>query len=617
MLSKWTGFPRTVAMLVMISWIILNPCEAGPAEALDENSDVMPNYLEKDAEFRYRTGIVGVNDKALLKQLQSASLLMSLEGRPPPSLVALERRIRNDIERLQKVLRSEAYYDSAVEYRVEADKVPAGVVVDITHGARYLLQQYTVTYSGPVTDDPGLSQEPEGIGVKLGEPARAQLVTGAQQRLLESLADIGHPLAEVVNQSVIVDHADYSMSVMIEITAGELSHFGSLEVVGASSVEVDYIESFVTWQEGEVFDRRKLNQVRHQLLATGLFSEVVFERPKQVDADGKLSITIRVEERKHRSIGVAGRWSTDEGFAFEGQWEHRNIFGRQEHLSLSAEIGEIKQEFLATFKKPHYLRRKQDLLASGALAHEDTDAFSGPLTRYFVGLQRQITEKWNIVGGVPIEYSNLSDLQGSRQFFLYGLELSGRRDTANDRFNPYAGTRLQLSANPYYGNGENSVDFITGQMGLSGYHAIDAGKRYTLAARTRIGSTVGESTESLPANKRFYAGGGSSIRGYKFQSVGPLGPGYTPLGGRSLFEVSAELRIKFTDTLGGAVFFDGGNVYDDEVPDFSTDLQWAFGIGARYYTAFGPLRLDFGFPINPRDGIDDPVQFYISIGQAF
>jgi translocation and assembly module TamA len=128
---------------------------------------------------------------------------------------------------------------------------------------------------------------------------------------------------------------------------------------------------------------------------------------------------------------------------------------------------------------------------------------------------------------------------------------------------------------------------------------------------------VGESTPTLPANKRFYAGGGASLRGYKFQSVGPLGVRNTPLGGRSLFEVSTELRVKFTETIGGVVFIDGGNVYDDELPDLSTNLQWSAGFGARYFTTFGPLRLDFGFPLNPRDGIDDFMQFYISIGQAF
>ena len=386
---------------------------------------------------------------------------------------------------------------------------------------------------------------------------------------------------------------------------------------GATSVEADYIEGFIPWREGEIFDRRKLNDARGQLLGTGLFAVVAFERPNALDADGKLPVTVRVEERKHRSIGLAGRWSTDEGFAVEANWEHRNLLGRGELLSVSGELGEIKQEFAAAFKKPHFLRRDQDFLASGALAYENTDAFNGPLTRYFVGLQRKISEDWKIIAGIPVEFSNLSDLQGTRKFTLLGLEIRGEKDTSNDRLDPNAGSRLRLSLKPYYGTGDNRVSFVTGRLALTGYHAVDDEELYTLAARARFGSIVGESTTALPANKRFYAGGGASIRGYRFQSVGPLGPANTPLGGRSLFDVSAELRAKVTDTIGGVVFIDGGNVYDGELPDLSSDLQWAIGFGGRYFTTFGPVRLDFGFPINPRDGVDDFMQFYISIGQAF
>jgi len=617
MLAKWTGFFRTVAMLVMISWIILEPGEAVASETIKDDPDGISNQVEQDVEFRYKASLTGVNDQSLLENLKSASQLVTLEARPPPSLVALERRARNDIERLQKVLRSEAYYDSRIEYRIEPDNEPVQVFVDIAVGVRYLLKQYSITYSGPGSENPYLPQESGQVGVIPGEPARAELIVGARHRLIGALADMGHPLAEVVRQSAVVDHADSSMSVSIEVIPGEQSRFGPLDVVGAVSVEQDYIKSFIPWQEGDIYDRRKLDQARRQLLGTGLFSAVAFERPNQVDADAKLPVTIRVKERKHRSIGLGGRWSTDEGFSIEAEWEHRNIFGREERLSYSGEISEIKQEFVVAFKKPRYRRQNQDLLANGALAYEDTDAFTGPLTRYFVGLQRQLGENWKIVGGIPIEFSNLTDLQGTRDFTLYGLEFRGERDTSNDRLDPSAGTRLRLLLKPMAGSGDESINFVTGVLGLAGYHAIDDKQRYIIAGRTRLGSITGETTEDLPANKRFYAGGGSSIRGYRFQSVGPLGPGNTPLGGRSLFEISTEFRVKFSDTIGGVIFFDGGNVYDDELPDWSTELQWAGGIGARYFTGFGPIRLDLGFPLNPRDGIDDQMQLYISIGQAF
>ena len=608
---------RFAAILVAVSALLSAPPAVQGRGAFTDDPDSMFNQQAEESGIDYRTEFTGIDDDRLEKLLESASQLETLEDRPPPSLVALERRVRSDVERLQTVLRSEGYYDGRLEYRLESDEEPVGVYVDIATGPRYTLGRFIITYSGAGSGAPDLPTEPVALGAIPGEPARAETITTARRKLLETLADMGRPFAEVLDQSVVVDHANDSMTVTLDVSPGELAHFGAVDVADSVSVEADYIESFVPWEEGQVFDRRKVNELRQLLLDTGLFAGVAIERPNEPTADGRLPVTIRVDERKHRSIGLAGRWSTDQGFAVEAQWEHRNLLGRGERLSLFAELGEIRQEFAAAFEKPNFLRRDQSLLLNGALAHEDTDAFEGPLTRYFGGVRRRINQNWEVVAGVPIEFSNLSDLQGARRFTLLGLEVRGNRDTSNDRFDPNDGSRLNLSLIPFYGTGENRVNFLTGRLDVTGYHAVDDQERFTLAGRAKLGSTVGESTESLPANKRFYAGGGASIRGYRFQSVGPLGPRNTPLGGRSIFEVSAELRARITDTLGGVIFIDGGNVYDGEVPDLSTNLQWAAGFGARYFTTFGPLRLDFGFPLNGRDGVDDFMQFYISIGQAF
>jgi len=585
------------------------------------NADASPDKTsgsetEKDT-FSYRTKFAELEDKNLTSIFKATSQLIALNDRPPSTLVALERRVRTDIDMFQKVLRSEGYYDGKLTYRIEADQRPVRIFIDIDAGSRYRIKRYTVEYVGPGSDTEGLPQEPEDAGLSLEEPARAQLIVDARKRLLQTLAGSGYPLAAVMDQKVVVDHADLSMSVTIQIEPGEMARFGFLTVEGTTGVDGEYVEGFVPWKEGDIFDRRKINELRHRLLGTGLFATVAIERPNQLNREGMLPVTIRVSERKHRSIALTGQWSTDEGFAVEGLWEHRNLLGRQERLTLTAEIGEIKQEFDVSFMKPNFLRQGQNLLANGALAHEDTPAYKGPLTRYFGGLERTITKEWNILAGIPTEFSKLSDLQGTRDFYLYGLEVQGDRDTSNDRLDPSEGTRLRLSLRPYSGKGDDDVAFLISEITGTGYYAPGDGDRFIIAGRVKLGSVVGEETSALPANKRFYTGGGASIRGYKFQSVGPLGPDETPLGGRSLFEIGAELRVKVTDTIGGVVFIEGGNVYDDKLPDTSSDLQWAAGFGIRYFTAVGPMRLDFGFPLNPREDIDDPMQFYISIGQAF
>jgi translocation and assembly module TamA len=126
----------------------------------------------------------------------------------------------------------------------------------------------------------------------------------------------------------------------------------------------------------------------------------------------------------------------------------------------------------------------------------------------------------------------------------------------------------------------------------------------------------GAERDEIPADIRFYAGGGGSIRGYAYQSVGPT-QNNEPIGGRSLITMSAELRIKITEKMGLVAFVDGGSAFESAFPDFEETLQWGGGLGFRYFTAIGPLRLDVGIPINRRAGIDDSFQIYVSIGQAF
>ena len=579
--------------------------------------DSKPGIEVDKGAFSYRTKFTHLKDKDLMGILKATSQLIALNDHPPPNMAALERRIRTDIDTFQKILRSEGYYDGNLSYRIEENQRPAQIFIHVDPGPRYHIKQYSIDYVGPGSDIGGLPRKPEDAGLSLEMPARAKLIVDARKEMLQALAGIGHPLAAVIDQKVVVDHSDDSMSVTIHIEPGETARFGSLSVEGTKAVDVDYIKNFIPWKEGDIFDRRKINELRNRLLGTGLFATVAIERPNKPNQEGMLPVTIRVSEQKQRSIALAGRWSTDEGFAAEALWEHRNLFGRQERLTLMTEIGEVKQEFNAQFMKPDFMRKNQNLLLNGALAHEDTPAYKGPETRYFAGLERPIANKWNILAGIPVEFSNLSDLQGSRDFFLFGLDLQGNRDTSDDLLDPSEGTRLRISLRPFNGKGEDDVTFLISEMAGTGYYAPGQGRRIIFAGRLKLGSVVGEKTSTLPANKRLYTGGGTSIRGYKFQSVGPLGPDRTPLGGRSLFEVSTELRAKITDTFGAVIFLEGGNVYDDELPDIGNGLKWAAGFGIRYFTMVGPIRLDFGFPLNPRENIDDSMHFYISIGQAF
>ena len=277
---------------------------------------------------------------------------------------------------------------------------------------------------------------------------------------------------------------------------------------------------------------------------------------------------------------------------------------------------EIEQQVKASFRKPEFFGRDQALLGNVAFTNRDTDGFDEQSVAGFAGMEFAFAENWRGTAGIAPEYSDVEDEDGTRQFMLLGLPLSAGRDASDDRLNPTRGTRLDLTVTPYAGTGDDDVTFLTAVLGGSAYQAFGAKDRFVLAGRAQVASLVGEQTEEVPASKRFYAGGGGSVRGYEFQTVGPLDSDDDPLGGRSLVEVSGEIRVRITETIGVVPFVDGGTVFDSSYPDFDETFRWAAGLGLRYFTAVAPLRLDFAFPLDKRSG-DDDFQFYVSFGQAF
>jgi len=175
---------------------------------------------------------------------------------------------------------------------------------------------------------------------------------------------------------------------------------------------------------------------------------------------------------------------------------------------------------------------------------------------------------------------------------------------------------LRLDNEPFVDTFGNSLLFNKSRMEYTHYVQVLESPRVVLAGRGAVGTLFGASRADVPASLRFYAGGGGSVRGFAFQEAGELDDQNDPIGGRSLFEASGEVRARVTDTIGIVAFVDAGAAFTSRYPDFDDQLRIGAGPGIRYFSPIGPIRLDVGFPVNPRD-TDDAFQLYISIGQAF
>lgn len=609
------------------------------------------------AKIPYEVQIEGIDpqEEKLLAALRDVSTSIRLRSRPTPSLAGLERRAEDDVERFETVLRSFGFYDGQVSFNIrkaepddqntpdgenggEGDDIvsaasepaagapdsaeqpdPVDLVYQIDVNQPYLLSEVKLVIVRPdhTTRREATDEELERTNLHLGQRAAADPIILAEQYAVDFMRDRGFPLVEAGKRKVIANTAEKTISVTYELVTGPEANFGKVSVKGAETVDEDFIAGYRSWKPGQKYSPEEVRTTRRDLAQSNLFDSVIVKPVGPVAKNGEIPVEIEVRERKHRTIGGGVDFSTADGPGANAFWENRNLFGAGERLRLGIEGSGQSQGLEATFRKPQFLKRRQALVADGSAKNYSTDAYDGELVETFVGVERKIGDYWSVTLGPTAEYSDLTGADSpNEQFYLGGLRGILRRDSTDNPLDPTEGNRLEFNVSPYTSLSGPSAQFTSVSLNGSQYFAFDEEGDYVLAGRGRAGMIIGEDRSDLPANKRFYSGGGGSVRGYEYQKVGPLDEDGDPLGGRSVLEAGLEFRARVTESFGIVPFVEGGNVFEASDPD-DLDLLWAAGLGFRYYTAVGPLRFDFAVPLDKRDNVDDDFQIYLSLGQAF
>lgn len=569
-------------------------------------------------DLAYDVKITGIEDQALLDAVSDASRLISLKDRPPASLTGLRRRAADDVERIAKVLRANGYYGASLRYEIDHDTTPIAVTISIAPGVRYKIRTLDIEFSDAPPEIEGTTFSAADLGLAIGAPALAANVVAAETQLIVDLRRKSFPLARAVDRKVVVDHATQTMDITFNVAPGPFARFGDVSIEGLSGVDEEYVQKRVRWERAQPYDPALVEQTRRTLLESRLFSSVRIAHGDTVGKDGLIPMEIALKEAKPRVLGAGVGYSTDEGPGLKVFWEHRNLFRRAERLRLELGGTLVRYGAKGEFLKPDFLARDQSLIADAGLTEERTEAFDSERITTSVSLERPLFELVTGRGGIGYERSFVKEDGLEDRFTLVSLPFHFRRDSTDDLLDPTEGSRIDLSLTPYVRALGSDLNFFVARVRPNAYLQLNEEHRVVLAAWASVGSIVGVNTEDLPADKRFYSGGGGSIRGYGFQLVGPLDPTNDPVGGRSVVEAGVELRAKLVGDFGGVVFAEGGNVYDDPTPDLVANHPlWGAGFGIRYFTGFGPVRLDVGFPLNRRNEVDDPFQIYVSLGQAF
>ncbi|NRD89800.1 hypothetical protein C8024_10535 [Sphingopyxis sp. BSNA05] len=579
------------------------------------------------AETAYGISFEGLPEKigeAFDTRFDILSVLEQYRG-DEANFAQIRRRAQSDAELVEQLLRIEGYYDAVVQTRFESDGADRiDVVIRVQAGPQYKLD--AIVLSGlQAAVDPDPVNFRETFGLQPGDVVNSDRIVEAIGRIDVAMAENGYPFAKTGEPELEIDHAERLGDLEVPVTPGGRYNFGSVVLAPTELFDADHVQMIARFNPGDLYQASDLEDLRRALIATGLVSTVNVD-PVVADDPEAVDVAVKLTPAPLRTVAGELGYGTGEGARAEVSWEHRNLFPPEGLFRATAVLGTQEQSGSLSFRRNNYRRRDNILNGRTALSVVDRPAFKAQTFSVAANIERQSNliyqKRWSWSLGVELLASREEDVTGPTDatgrdtFFIGSLPGLVTYDASDDLLDPTRGFRLTARIAPEASLQDGSFFYVRSQFDGSAYFPVS--DKIVLAGRTRVGTIAGAGNNRIAPSRRLYAGGGGSVRGYGYQSIGPRDANNDPVGGRSLVEFSLEARVRtgfFGGNLGIVPFIDAGNVYTSSTPDIS-GMRYGAGLGVRYYSDFGPIRIDVGTPINPQPG-DSRVAVYVSLGQAF
>ena len=583
----------------------------------------------------YTPAITPTGSGELDAALASSSLLVSLNDSAPAPPFGLIERARGDVQRLVTALNSFGYYQPVVSIMIAdhdlddeelpalLDQTPEGTRVDVTvrieKGPLYLLR--TIRLEG---DPPPYARAQ--LHLLSGQPAVATDILASQARLLTALQEDAHAFADVQTPVAVADDEQHVVDVTFTVHSGPQLEIGKIAFEGLMRTNESHLRKVLTIHTGDRYQPSAIEAARQALVATGVFARVSVHAGQAADQDGRIPLTFDVQERPLRAVKLDGAYSTDLGVTFSGGWSHRNLFGNAEQVNLLAAatgLGGnatkgVGYQLSGQYIKPSFLRIDQQLKFDLSVVKQSLQAYNQRAETAAVTLQRKLSLFWTVSAGLSVTHDDVGQKGIDRTYQLLSLPLTATYDSTrltDPLLDPTHGLRASFVATPIEAFGSRSTPIVVLQASGSGYLDVSHDGRSVVALRALVGSVLGASNLDLPPDQRLYAGGSPTVRGYRYQSIGPLFSDGDPIGGTTVDAATIELRQRLFGNFGAALFVDGGQASAKGSP-FTGTFRFGTGAGLRYYTAIGAVRLDVAVPLN-RTPQGDSFEIYVGLGQAF
>ncbi|RYF89039.1 MAG: outer membrane protein assembly factor, partial [Caulobacteraceae bacterium] len=539
-----------------------------------------------------KANVRGVADEDLRELIQRA---VGTADKPATSRFEARRRGREAVESAIAVLRSEGFYASEVasdladtEDDDDSEAAPRAVVA-VTTGPQFRIKRPSIAWENVAPAPEVQSAGTLAMALRRGAPGRAQDVLAAEGRILSAIQQRGHADALALPREVIVDHADQSVAPTFKIDSGPLVKLDGLVIDYRGRTDRDWIKTLRPWKPGAVYAPDELGELERRLRETGAFDTVAvsLQPADQLTPEGWRPVLLTLKDRPRRSLEVGAGYSTAEGAGLDITTTRYNSWKRADTRIIALRLAELQQRLDYKVSLPHWRAPRQTLSLTASVYNEVTDAYdqtgaslTADVTRR-TGINAYLTYGASVDGGRVAEILTIGNvvLRGIDRD-LYNVSLLGAfaLDRSSDPLDPKSGWRVEARAEPIVTFGDAQLTYLKVSGQGSFYLPLDEEEKFVIASRVKAGLITGAESFDVPAARRFYSGGGGSVRGYGYQAIGPR-ISSTPLGGISLAEASVELRYQITERWGAVAFIDGGAVGTDSFPggdDFSAGI--GFGV---------------------------------------
>lgn len=564
------------------------------------------------------------SDTELRNQLRANSLVQAAQRDGITAPRDIMAAALADYAQLLQTLYANGYYGGVIHILVdgrEAASVPifstpaqiTEVTIDINPGRQFRFGTAKIAPLAPKTRLPA--------DFRPGAPARSVLIQQAVDAAVDGWREAGHAKVALSGQSVTADHADHTLSASLRLDQGPRVRFGQLRQTNASAVRSDRILRIAGFPSGAVYSPGEIVKSATRLRSTGAFSSVSLTETPVLGPGNTMDIDLALVDEKPRRFGFGAELSSFEGLALSGFWLHRNMLGGAERFRVDGEVtgiggdsGGIDYRLGTRIEQPATFGTDTKGFAYADAAYEDEPGYLSRQASLGIGVSKTFSDTFEAELGGALRYSETQDSLGDRTFLLLTLPAAATWDRRDNVLNPATGFYLKAEATPFAdlnGSVAGARVYADGRI----YRSLGQDDQFVLAGRMQVGSVFGSSVTTLPPDFLFFSGGVKTVRGQPYQSLGVDLGGGDFIGGRAFLGASAEIRAHVTETIGLVGFIDAGHIGADGFFDGGGGSHAGAGLGLRYQTGIGPIRLDVAAPIGGTTG--KGLQVYIGIGEAF